>query len=75
MTSSNHRAAGRAAEDFDNARKDAKLEGCTFRPIRAHEVEDASSANQAALNGALAQIERAFGKGSIRPASQMEDAA
>lgn len=74
MTSSNHRDAGRAAEDFDNARKDANLDGREFRPIRAHEVEDASPANQAALAGALAQIERTFGKGAIRPASKLEAA-
>lgn len=75
MTSSNHRDAGRAAEDFDNARKDAKLEGREFPAYGRQEPEDLSPASQAALSGALAQIERAFGKGAIRPATQMEDAA
>lgn len=43
--------------------------------VRNFRGADLGAVNEAALAGALAQIERAFGKGATRPASQLEAAA
>lgn len=74
MASSNQRDAGRAFENFDNARKDAKLDGRDFYPVADYRPAPLAPEKQAALDAAMAQIDRAFGPNAIWRVKQAEAA-
>lgn len=74
MASSNQRDAGRAAANFDDDRKDAKLDGREFYPVADFKPAPLAPEKQAALKAAVAQIERAFGPNAIWRAKQAEAA-
>lgn len=66
MTSLNEQQDGRDAESYDNDRKDGRYaaggDRAAWFPVEPRAVEPLAPDMQAALDIALAQIERAFGR-------------
>lgn len=86
MAHTTHNQAEAEYDAYVAAEREARLEECEERTARqktrAYAAEwsepgpdPLSPDKRAALNGALAQIERAFGKRAVVPASRMEAAA
>ena len=86
MANTTHNQAEAGYDAYVSAERAERLEECeeraARRKVRAYAAEwsapgpdPLSPDKRAALNGALAQIERAFGKRAVVPASRMEAAA